>query len=74
MTHDEQDKQRAGAGIAGRVYQVITALWMTAGHGPRVRAVADAAELTAADRLVDAGCGPGTAVRLAARRAATDRH
>jgi trans-aconitate methyltransferase len=44
---------------------------MTAGHGPRVRAVADAAELTAADRLVDVGCGPGTAVRLAARRAAT---
>jgi len=44
---------------------------MTAGHGPRVRAVADAAELTAADRVVDAGCGPGTAVRLAARHAAT---
>jgi trans-aconitate methyltransferase len=43
---------------------------MTAGHGPRVRAVADAAELTAADRVVDVGCGPGTAVRLAARRAA----
>ena len=39
---------------------------MTAGHGPRMRAVADAAELTAADRVVDAGCGPGTAVRLAA--------
>jgi ubiquinone/menaquinone biosynthesis C-methylase UbiE len=36
-----------------------------------VRAVADAAELTAADRVVDAGCGPGTAVRLAARRAAS---
>jgi hypothetical protein len=31
---------------------------MTAGHGPRVRAVADAAELTAADRVFDAGCGP----------------
>ena len=44
---------------------------MTAGHGPRVHAVADAAELTAADRVVDVGCGPGTAVRLAARRAAT---
>ena len=43
---------------------------MTAGHGPRVRAVADAAELTAADRVVDVGCDPGAAVRLAARRAA----
>ena len=63
--------QRAGARIGGRAYQVITALWMTAGHGPRVRAVADAAELTAADRVVDVGCGPGTAVRFAAARAAT---
>ena len=62
--------RRARAGIAGRAYQVITALWMTAGHGPRVRAVADTAELTGADRVVDVGCGPGTAVRLAARRAA----
>ncbi len=44
---------------------------MTAGHGSQVRAVANAAELTVADRLVDVGCGPGTAVRLAARRAVT---
>src|SRR6516225_1350057 len=63
--------RRAGAGIAGRAYRVITALWMAAGHGPRVRAVADAAELTGADRVVDVGCGPGTAVRFAAARAAT---
>jgi ubiquinone/menaquinone biosynthesis C-methylase UbiE len=63
--------QRAGARITGRAYQVITALWMIAGHGPRVRAVTDAAELTAADRVVDIGCGPGSAVRVAARRAAT---
>ena len=63
--------QRAGTGIAGRAYRIGTALWMTAGHGPRVRAVADATELTAADRVVDVGCGPGTAVRLAGRRAAT---
>jgi len=63
--------QRTGAGTAGRAARVITALWMTAAHGPRVRAVADTAELTGADRVVDVGCGPGTAVRLAARRAAT---
>jgi cyclopropane fatty-acyl-phospholipid synthase-like methyltransferase len=43
---------------------------MTAGHGPRVRAVADAAQLTAANRVFDVGCGAGTAVWLVARRAA----
>ncbi len=63
--------QRAGSGIAGRACQIITALSMTAGRGPLARAVADAAELTPADRVVDIGCGPGTAVRHAAGRAAT---
>ena len=59
--------------LAGEVfgYQIIPALSMTAGRGPLARAVADAAELTPADRVVDIGCGPGTAVRHAARLAAT---
>jgi ubiquinone/menaquinone biosynthesis C-methylase UbiE len=63
-------KHRPGAKIADRVWQVITAVSMTAGRGPLARAVAGAAELTPADRVVDIGCGPGTAVRYAARRAA----
>src|SRR5271165_6086391 len=61
----------AGSGLASQAYQVITAVSMTAGRGPLARSVADAARLTPADHLIDIGCGPGTAVRLAGRRAAT---
>jgi len=61
---------RPGARIADRAWQVITAVSMTAGRGPLARAVAGAAELTPADQVVDIGCGPGAAVRYAARRAA----
>jgi SAM-dependent methyltransferase len=58
------------ARIADRAWQVITAASMTAGRGPLARVVAEAAEPTPADRVVDIGCGPGTVVRYAARRAA----
>ncbi len=71
MSRTSTQARRAAAGMAGRACQIITALSMTAGRGPLVRAVADAAALTPADRVVDIGCGPGTAVRHAARRAAT---
>ena len=57
--------------LSERAWQIITAVSMTAGRGPLARTVADAAELTAGDRVVDIGCGPGTAVRYAAPRAAT---
>ena len=43
---------------------------MVVGRSPTARAVADEARLTSADRVVDLGCGTGTAVRTAARRAA----
>jgi ubiquinone/menaquinone biosynthesis C-methylase UbiE len=56
--------------LSERTMQIITTVSMTAGRGPLARAVADAAELTPADQVVDIGCGPGTAVRHAARRAA----
>ena len=56
--------------LSERAWQIVTALSMTAGRGPLARAVADAAELTPADRVVDIGCGPGTAVRIAARQGA----
>ena len=56
--------------LSERAWQIVTALSMTAGRGPLARAVADAAELTPADRVVDIGCGPGTAVRHAARQGA----
>jgi ubiquinone/menaquinone biosynthesis C-methylase UbiE len=46
------------------------AVSMAFGRGPAARAVADLAELTAGDHVVDLGCGPGAAVREAARRGA----
>jgi SAM-dependent methyltransferase len=59
----------ASPGPASRAYEIMTAVSMTIGRGPLARAAADAARLTPADRVLDIGCGPGTAVRLAARRA-----
>jgi len=59
----------ASPGPASRAYEIMTAVSMTIGRGPLARAAADAARLTQADRIIDIGCGPGTAVRLAARRA-----
>jgi len=56
--------------LSERAWHTITVVSMTVGRGPLARAAADAAELTPADRVVDIGCGPGTAVRRAARRAA----
>jgi SAM-dependent methyltransferase len=53
-----------------KIYDIVTALSMTIGRGPAARAVAAVAALAPADRLVDVGCGPGTAVREAVRRGA----
>jgi SAM-dependent methyltransferase len=49
---------------------MLNALSMTVGRGPVARAVADLAELTAGDQVIDIGCGPGAAARLAASRCA----
>ena len=43
---------------------------MVLGRGPVARGVADLAHLTAEDRVVDVGCGPGAAVRVAASQCA----
>jgi ubiquinone/menaquinone biosynthesis C-methylase UbiE len=43
---------------------------MTVGRGNRARAVAEMANIATEDRVLDVGCGPGTAARLAARRGA----
>jgi SAM-dependent methyltransferase len=53
------------------IVEVVTALSMTVRRGSRARAVADLAEVATGDRVVDIGCGPGAAARLAARRGAT---
>jgi ubiquinone/menaquinone biosynthesis C-methylase UbiE len=52
------------------VAQFLIAVSMTAGRGRAARAVADAAGLRGDDVVLDIGCGPGTAVREAARRGA----
>jgi ubiquinone/menaquinone biosynthesis C-methylase UbiE len=43
---------------------------MTVGRGNRARAVAGLAKVATGDRMLDIGCGPGAATRLAARRGA----
>lgn len=57
--------------ISKKAWEILTAVSMTVGRGPAARTVAGLAGLTANDRVVDVGCGPGTAVREAARRGAT---
>jgi len=56
--------------VAGRASELSMAVAMTAGRGRLARAVADIAGLGPADWVIDIGCGPGTAVREASRRAA----
>jgi ubiquinone/menaquinone biosynthesis C-methylase UbiE len=50
----------------GSVYELLTAVSMMFGRGRAARKVIEAAVLTPQDRLVDIGCGPGTAIRMAA--------
>jgi ubiquinone/menaquinone biosynthesis C-methylase UbiE len=57
--------------LARVAFDLLTAVSMTAGRGPAARTVAGLAGLTGQDRLVDIGCGPGTAVRTAARQCAS---
>ena len=49
---------------------LLAGLTMIAGRGYVARLAADLTELTYEDRLVDVGCGPGSAARGAARRGA----
>ena len=48
--------------------RLLNAVSLVFGRGPMATCVADVAHLTPADRVVDIGCGPGTAVRVASRR------
>jgi ubiquinone/menaquinone biosynthesis C-methylase UbiE len=54
----------------GGVLGYLAGLTMLVGRGRDARLVMRLTDLTAADRLVDIGCGPGTAVRIAARSGA----
>ena len=69
MPNTNATSHPAGPGPASRANEIITAISMTIGRGPLARGASDAARLTPADRVIDIGCGPGTAVRHAARHA-----
>jgi len=58
------------AGFAG-VTGLVTALGMLIMGRNCARLAAELASVSAADRVVDIGCGPGNAVRAAARRGAS---
>ncbi len=55
------------AGLGG----LVAALSMTVGRGGDAELAVDLAALRPGDHVVDVGCGPGAAVRLAASRGAT---
>lgn len=50
------------------VFGYLAGLTMIAGRGRDARLVVDLAEVAEHDHVLDVGCGPGTAVRMAARR------
>ena len=60
----------SGSSPARAGYRLLTAISMTIGRVPAARAVAALAGLSPQDRLIDIGCGPGTAARTAARQCA----
>ncbi|BBY16571.1 class I SAM-dependent methyltransferase [Mycolicibacterium litorale] len=56
-------------GFAGPTGVLSAVLFLLTGRG-NARLAADLAAVSANDRVVDVGCGPGTAARVAARRGA----
>ena len=69
----ESDNQHAHGHrhlLGGRAFEVGFAVSMLFGRGGMARTIADLADLTDSDVVVDVGCGPGTAVRRARRAGA----
>jgi len=54
----------------GRLFAYVYALSMVFGRGAMVRALTGLARLSAADVVVDVGCGPGSAIRQACKAGA----
>ncbi len=58
----------SGGPLIRAMFDFLTAASMVFCRGRAARAVVDLAELGPEDRVVDIGCGPGTAVRVAAAK------
>lgn len=69
MTTDAVNHHADHPGFAG-VTGLLVGLIMSLAGGAVARLAADLTSVSAADRVVDVGCGPGTAVREAGRRRA----
>jgi ubiquinone/menaquinone biosynthesis C-methylase UbiE len=69
MTTDAVNHHADHPGFAG-VTGLLIGLIMSLTGGAAARLAADVASVSDADRVIDVGCGPGTAVREAARRGA----
>ncbi len=69
MTADVVNHHADHPGFAG-VTGLLVGLIMSLAGGAVARLAADLVSVVDADRVVDVGCGPGTAVREAARRGA----
>ena len=70
MSHTHPTTESDTPTLTGRIYTAITALSMTVGRGPAARKITTQLGVGPSDRVVDIGCGPGAAVREAARRGA----
>ncbi len=68
---DSQSQAGGLRRLGGGTVAWLCAAAMLGGRGAAARAVIRIAGLTGSDRVVDVGCGPGTAVREAARHAAS---
>ena len=63
-----EEMQRADdSGSRSSISDSLMAVSMLFGRGPAARLAVVAAGLTAQDRVVDVGCGPGTAIRAASQ-------
>ena len=69
MTPDAVNHHAGHPGFAG-ITGLLAGLTMIIGRDAVARLAADLASVSDTDRVVDVGCGPGTAVREAARRGA----
>ena len=70
MDEDTFEAEPHHHGPLGALNHALMVVSMVFGRGPVARGVADLAQLNAEDRVVDVGCGPGAAVRVAALQCA----